>query len=81
MFRFNLYEFRNLYNCFVICILINNHLILLILRIINLKQNERISTFQKLLKSFYYRNNYEITKIESLLNICSRNISLLKISS
>ena len=34
-------------------------------------QNERISMFQKLLKSIHYRNSCEILKIAKLRNLCS----------
>ena len=38
-------------------------------------QNERIWTFQKLLKFVNYRNSSETSKIRSLLDVCSRSVS------
>ena len=35
-----------------------------------IKQNKRISTLQKWQKSIHYRNNFENSKITSLLNLC-----------
>ena len=35
-----------------------------------IKQNKRISTFQKLYKSIHCRNNFENSKITSLSNLC-----------
>ena len=68
------FVFENVFSIYIFCILNDNFIILIILRINNIKRNKRILTFQKLLKSIYYRNNYKIAKIILLLNACSRNI-------
>ena len=58
-------------NYFAFYTSINNNIKSLTLRIEIVKQNERISTFQKLLKSIHYRENYNIFKIFDLHINCS----------
>ena len=62
-----------LYNYFALYTSINNNIKSLALRIEIVKQSERISTFQKLLKSIHYRESYDVFKIFDL-HICCSNV-------